>query len=83
MDFLLYLLQRSWAWIAAHGLSIAALLILLVLVPRIRRFVIAVATSNMTDGEESTKGRRALIGAVVYLAEMVAYFVLGLSLIHI
>ena len=82
MDFLLYLLQRSWAWIAAHGLSIAALLILLVLVPRIRRFVIAVATSNMTDGEESTKGRRALIGAVVYLVEMVAYFVLGIALLN-
>lgn len=82
MDFLLYLLQRSWAWIAAHGLSIAALLILLVLVPRIRRFIIAVATSNMTDGEESTKGRRALIGAVVYLVEMVAYFVLGIALLN-
>lgn len=82
MDFLLYLLQRSWGWIATNGLSIAALLILIVLVPRIRRFVIAVATSNMADGEESTKGRRALIGAVVYIVEMIAYFVIGLALLN-
>ena len=82
MDFLLYLLQRSWGWIATNGLSIAALLILIVLVPRIRRFVIAVATSNMADGEESTKGRRALIGAVVYIVEMIAYFAIGLALLN-
>lgn len=81
MGFLLYLLQRSWGWIATSGLSIAALLILIVLVPRIRRFVIAITTSNMADGEESTKGRRALIGAVVYIVEMIAYFVIGLALL--
>ncbi|MFD5867310.1 mechanosensitive ion channel family protein [Corynebacterium sp. NPDC060344] len=82
MDFLLYLLQRSWSWMATNGLAIAALLILIVLVPRIRRFVIAVATGNMADGEESTKGRRALIGAVVYIVEMIAYFVIGLALLN-
>ncbi|MFC3851098.1 mechanosensitive ion channel family protein [Corynebacterium hansenii] len=82
MDFILYLLQRSWAWIATNGLAIASLLILIVLVPRIRRFVIAVATWNMADGAESTKGRRALIGAVVYIVEMIAYFVIGIALLN-
>ncbi|WP_295627156.1 mechanosensitive ion channel family protein [uncultured Corynebacterium sp.] len=82
MDFLLYLLQRSWAWIANHGLAIAALLILVVLVPRIRRFVIAVATGNMAAGTESAKGRRALIGAVVYIVEMVAYFIIAIALLN-
>ena len=81
MEFLLYLLQRTWSWIANNGLSIAALLILVVLIPRIRRFVIAVATGNMSEGEESTKGRRALIGAVVYIVEMIAYFIVGIALL--
>lgn len=81
MEFLLYLLQRTWSWIANNGLSIAALLILVVLIPRIRRFVIAVATGNMSEGEEATKGRRALIGAVVYIVEMIAYFIVGIALL--
>ena len=82
MDFLLYLLQRMWAWLASNGLTIIALLILIVLIPRIRRFIIAVATANLVDGEEESKGRRALIGAVVYIAEIIAYFVVIIALLN-
>lgn len=82
MDFLEYLVHRAWTWVATNGLTIAALLILIVLVPRIRRFVIAVATANMSEGAEETKGRRALVGAVVYIVEVIAYFAIGLALLN-
>lgn len=81
MGFLQYMLLRSWQWIADNGLAIASLTILLILVPRIRRLVIAVAESNMSTAGEHSKGRRALIGAIVYIVEVIAYFVLILAIL--
>ncbi|MEJ6019388.1 mechanosensitive ion channel family protein [Corynebacterium sp. H113] len=81
MEFLQYLLIRIWSWIATHGLSIASLLVLIVLIPRIRRFVLAIATSNMEADQEENKGRRALIGAVVYTVEIIAYFIIILAIL--
>ncbi|MBV7295149.1 mechanosensitive ion channel family protein [Corynebacterium sp. TAE3-ERU12] len=81
MEFLLYLLMRTWSWVADRGITIAALITVLVLIPRIRRFILLIATRNLSDDEEENKGRRALVGAIVYVIEMVAYFVVGLSLL--
>lgn len=82
MEFLKYLLWQSWTWIVNNGLSIASLLVIAILVPRIRRFVLAITASNLSDEQEETKGRRALLGAVVYTVEVVAYFVIGLALLN-
>lgn len=81
MEFLQYMLLRAWQWVANNGLSIACLTILLILVPRIRRFILAMTSGNMSDGDEQSKGKRALIGAVVYLVEVIAYFVLIIAIL--
>ncbi len=81
MEFLQYMLLRAWQWIASNGLAIASLAILLILVPRIRRFVLAIADGNISSEEEQAKGRRALIGAVVYIVEVIAYFVLIIAIL--
>ncbi|MDO5731944.1 mechanosensitive ion channel family protein, partial [Corynebacterium sphenisci] len=81
MEFAFYLLRRMLTWVADPGLTIAALVIVLLLIPRIRRFILAISERNMVEGQEETKGRMALIGAVVYVLEMVAYFVFGLTLL--
>lgn len=81
MEFLQYMLLRAWQWIASNGLAIACLAILLILVPRIRRFVLAIADGNISTEEEQSKGRRALIGAVVYIVEVIAYFVLIVAIL--
>lgn len=81
MEFAFYLLRRLLTWLADPGLTIAALAIVLLLIPRIRRFILAISERNMVEGQEETKGRMALIGAVVYVLEMVAYFVFGLTLL--
>lgn len=81
MEFLKYMLWQSWQWFANNGLAIAALVILLILVPRIRRFVLAIAAGNIDSEEEQAKGRRALLGAVVYIIEVIAYFALILAIL--
>ena len=82
MEFASYMLTRAWTWVADKGLTIAALIILLVLLPRVRRFVIAVFTRNLDEqAKEENKGRRALVGAIVYTVEVVLYFVVALALL--
>ncbi|WP_448851090.1 mechanosensitive ion channel family protein [Corynebacterium sp. 335C] len=82
MEFASYMLTRAWTWIADKGLAIAALVILAVLLPRVRRFVIATFTRNLAEGEkEENKGRRALVGAIVYTVEVVLYFVIAFALL--
>ncbi|MDO5029360.1 MAG: mechanosensitive ion channel family protein [Corynebacterium sp.] len=81
MEFLQYMLLRAWQWVANNGLSIACLTILLILVPRIRRFILAMTSGNMSSEDEQSKGKRALIGAVVYLVEVIAYFVLIIAIL--
>nr|WP_240393901.1 mechanosensitive ion channel family protein [Corynebacterium lactis] len=75
------MLWQMWQWFADNGLAIASLVILLILVPRIRRFVLAIATGNIDSEDEQAKGRRALLGAVVYIIEVIAYFVLVLTIL--
>lgn len=81
MEFLQFMLLRAWQWIASNGLALASLAILLILVPRIRRFVLAIADGNISSEDEQAKGRRALIGAVVYIVEVIAYFVLIIAIL--
>lgn len=82
MDFLFYLLNRIWVWIATTGFGAAALVVLLLLVPRIRRYVIAVVSRRLHGDQEDKKGQKALIGAIVYAIELVAYFVLIINLLE-
>lgn len=69
-----YLLLGFWSWIVAHGLTLAALVVIGVLIPRVGRLIVRIITERMTRGEEQTKSHLALVGALVYLLEIAAYF---------
>lgn len=69
-----YFLLRLWEWLIHHGLPIAALVVVAILIPRIGRFAVRIITQRFTKEEEATKTRLALVGALVYVVEAVAYF---------
>ncbi|MDO5670047.1 MAG: mechanosensitive ion channel [Corynebacterium sp.] len=78
LDFISYLLIRAWHWIADVGLSLALLLVLALLVPRVGRFAqrwLARGVEETTDADES-KTRLALAGVSVYVFQMIAFFLL-------
>ncbi|MGP9724715.1 mechanosensitive ion channel family protein [Corynebacterium sp. AOP40-9SA-29] len=73
-----YLLFSLWEWIIQHGLPLSALLIAAILIPRVGRQVVRILTDRLESGQEETKSKLALVGALVYMLEIVAYFVLVL-----
>ncbi|MEY8565092.1 mechanosensitive ion channel family protein [Corynebacteriaceae bacterium 7-707] len=73
-----YLLFSLWDWIIQHGLPLSALLIIAILIPRVGRQVVRVLTNRLEQGQEETKAKLALVGALVYMLEIVAYFILVL-----
>ncbi|NLA56175.1 MAG: mechanosensitive ion channel family protein [Corynebacterium humireducens] len=78
LDLGSYLLTRAWQWIADQGLSLAILLVLALLVPRVGRFAqrwLARGVEETTDADES-KTRLALTGVSVYIFQLIAFFVL-------
>ncbi|WP_260438486.1 mechanosensitive ion channel family protein [Corynebacterium bovis] len=73
-----YFAFSVWEFLVAHGLPLAALLVIGILVPRAGRLLVRVITSRLDRGEETTKATLALVGALVYIIEAIAYFVLVL-----
>ncbi|MGO1950861.1 MAG: mechanosensitive ion channel family protein [Mycobacteriaceae bacterium] len=73
-----YFLFSLWDWVIEHGLPLATLLLIAILIPRIGRQVVRVLTDRFEHGEEETKSKLALVGALVYILEIVAYFVIVL-----
>lgn len=67
------LLEEIKAWIVAHGIFLTLLVIIGFLIPRAGRRIIAGAGKTVQDGSEAAKGRKAIVGAMVYIAEAVAY----------
>ena len=75
MDFS-YFLFRVWEWVIAHGLPLSALLIIGILIPRLGRQATRWVSQRFEEDEESGKASLALVGALVYILEIVAYFIL-------
>lgn len=73
-----YLFFSLWDWLIQHGLPLSALLIAAILIPRVGRQVVRILSNRMEEGQEETKGKLALVGALVYTLEIVAYFVIVL-----
>lgn len=69
-----YLLLDFWTWVVNHGLTLAGAVVVGVLIPRVGRLIVRIVTERMTRGEEQTKSQLALVGALVYILEVVAYF---------
>ncbi|QGU04413.1 mechanosensitive ion channel family protein [Corynebacterium comes] len=79
-----YLLTSAWRWVADEGLTLAILLVIALLIPRVARFVqrwLARGIEENTDADES-KARLALTGVGVYIAQIVAFFVLLVFLLQ-
>ena len=73
-----YLLSRAWHWITDQGLTLAILLVIALLIPRVARFAqrwLSRGIEGSTDPDES-KTRLALTGVAVYIAQVIAFFVL-------
>lgn len=73
-----YMLTRIWQWVADQGLSLAILLVIALLVPRIGRFAqrwINREIEESGDADES-KTRLALVGVSIYIAQVIVFFVL-------
>jgi hypothetical protein len=70
-----FVLIALWDWIVVHGLTLAALVIVGILIPRVARLLLRVATNRLMKDDEGRKSWTALIGAGVYLLEVLGYFI--------
>lgn len=80
-----YLLQQAWTWFAESGLKILLIVVIALLIPRIGRYVHYLITQNLernSDDADHTKAQLAIAGAVIYVVQIVAYFVLLVLLLQ-
>ena len=73
-----YFLFRLWEMVVDHAIPLVALLLLAILVPRLGRLTVRIIEGRLDEEEESTKSRLALLGALVYVVQIVAYFIIVL-----
>lgn len=73
-----YIAEQIWRWFAETGINLALLLTLAFLVPRAGRFLNRHAERQVKESGETdeSKGRLAIVGVGVYIAQMVAYFLI-------
>ena len=62
-----FFLYQLWDWFIHHGIPLTALVLTAILVPRVGRLAMRLAERQLSKGEEATKTRLALIGALVYV----------------
>lgn len=74
-----YYLFAAWQAIVDHALPLAGMLLTAILIPRIGRLAVRIIESRLDENQETTKARLALAGALVYVAQAVAYFLLVLA----
>lgn len=79
-----YILTRLWQWIAEQGITLAILLVIAVLIPRIGRFVQRLINDRIeeSDDADESKAKLAMVGVLVYVVEMIAYFILIVFLLQ-
>lgn len=80
MAFVDYEYFFYWLWDVAvdHIIPLVALLLMAILVPRLGRLTIKIIEGRLDEEEESTKARLALLGALVYVVQIIAYFIIVL-----
>lgn len=77
-----YIMELTKHWIIAHGFALAILVIIGFLIPRIGRRIINDMSHAIDEDTEASKGRKAIIGAIVYIAEAIAYAALIITAMH-
>ena len=65
-----------WTVAVNHLLPLSAYFVLALLVPRVGRFIIRIIEARLNEEEEATKAHLALLGALVYVGQAAAYFLL-------
>ncbi|WP_411207671.1 mechanosensitive ion channel domain-containing protein [Corynebacterium callunae] len=77
----LYLLSQFWSWVVETGLDLALLLVLAFLIPRIGRFSMRVIKHRIENNADpdTTKNQLAFAGVGVYIAQIIAFFILVVS----
>ncbi|WP_294166137.1 mechanosensitive ion channel domain-containing protein [uncultured Corynebacterium sp.] len=71
-----YYFYELWSLFVDHGLPLIALLLIGILIPRIGRLAIRIMERRLDEEEEATKARLALTGALVYIVQAAAYFLI-------
>lgn len=71
-----YFLFQLWEWFVNHGIPLTALLLCAILLPRLGRLAVRIIARRFSKGEEATKTRLALIGALVYVIQAIGFFVI-------
>ncbi|OIR41294.1 mechanosensitive ion channel family protein [Corynebacterium sp. NML130628] len=73
-----YIAEQIWRWFAETGINLALLLTLAFLVPRAGRFLNRHAERQVKESGETdeAKSRLAIVGVGVYIAQMIAYFLI-------
>ena len=71
-----YYFYELWSLFVDHGLPLIALLLIGILIPRIGRLAIRIMERRLDEEEEATKARLALTGALVYIVQAIAYFLI-------
>lgn len=71
-----YIAEQIWRWFAETGINLALLLTIAFLVPRAGRFLNRHAERQVKESGETdeAKSRLAIVGVGVYIAQMIAYF---------
>ena len=71
-----FFLFQLWEWFVNHGIPLTALLLCAILLPRLERLAVRVIARRFSKGEEATKTRLALIGALVYVIQAIGFFII-------
>lgn len=79
-----YLFQELWRWFADTGINILLLILLAMLVPRAGRFANRYMASRVRESADTEEGKSqlAISGVVVYICQLIAYFLIFVFLLQ-
>lgn len=79
-----YFLEQAWAWLAHTGINLAIIIALAFLIPRAGRFAERFVEREVTRNkdENDTKASLAFAGVGIYIAQIVAYFILLMAFLQ-
>jgi moderate conductance mechanosensitive channel len=80
MVSLTFFLSQAWQWVADTGINLAIILVLALLVPRAGRFAERRIEHNVKESVDEDQGKThlAFAGVAVYIAQIVAFFLLSI-----
>lgn len=78
-----FLLHQTWDWFIDTGLNLLILAFLAFLVPRLGRLAMRIVEKKVIDEhEDESKAHLAFAGVMIYIAQMIAYFVIFVFLLQ-